>query len=63
MTKTIKQLCEEYSISQTELSKKYDIPLRTVQDWHAGRRTPPPYVVSMLDELLYLAWETKRKGL
>ena len=54
MTKTIKQLCEEYNISQTELSQKYDIPLRTVQDWHAGRRTPPPYVVRMLDELLAL---------
>lgn len=49
---TIKELCEEYSISQTELSKKYDIPLRTVQDWHAGRRTPPTYVVNMLEELL-----------
>ena len=50
--KTIKELCEVYDISQTELSKKYDIPLRTVQDWHAGRRTPPPYVVRMLEELL-----------
>lgn len=52
MTKTIKQLCEEYSISQSELARQYDIPLRTVQDWHAGRRNPPPYVVRMLDELL-----------
>jgi DNA-binding transcriptional regulator YiaG len=50
--KTIKQLCEEYDISQSELARMYDIPLRTVQDWHAGRRVPPPYVVRMLDELL-----------
>lgn len=50
--KTIKQLYEEYGISQTELARMYDIPLRTVQDWHAGRRQPPPYVVRMLDELL-----------
>ena len=50
--KTIKQLCEEYSIGQSELARRYDIPLRTVQDWHAGRRNPPPYVVRMLDELL-----------
>ena len=54
MIKTVKQLCEEYNISQTELAKKYDIPLRSVQDWHAGRRTPPSYVVRMLDELLAL---------
>lgn len=52
MDKTIKQLCEEYSITQTELARRYGIPLRSVQDWHAGRRTPPPYVVKMLDELL-----------
>lgn len=52
MTQTIEQLCKTYSITQTELSRMYDIPLRTVQDWHAGRRTPPPYVVRMLEELL-----------
>ena len=52
--KTIKQLCEEYDISQSELARRYDIPLRTIQDWHAGRRVPPPYVVRMLDELLEL---------
>ena len=52
MTQTIKQLCEQYGISQSELARRYDIPLRTVQDWHAGRRTPPPYVIKMLDELL-----------
>ena len=51
---SIKELCVAYGLSQTELSKKYDIPLRTVQDWHAGRRTPPSYVVNMLHKLLYM---------
>lgn len=50
---TIKYLCEFYGISQTELARKYDIPLRTVQQWHAGHRTPPPYVVNMIVELLH----------
>lgn len=50
--KTIKELCEEYGLSQTALAKRFDIPLRTIQDWHAGRRTPPDYVVRMMDELL-----------
>lgn len=50
---TIKYLCEFYGISQTELARKYDIPLRTVQQWHAGHRTPPPYVVNMILELLH----------
>ena len=51
-TKTIKSLCEDNGISQTALARRFDIPLRTVQDWHAGRRTPPPYVVNMLADLL-----------
>lgn len=57
--KTIKSLCETYSLSQTELSRRYSIPLRTVQDWYAGRRTPPEYVVNMLGEQLALAHEKK----
>lgn len=51
-TKTVKELCKAYGISQTALARRFDIPLRTVQDWHAGRRTPPAYVVNMLTALL-----------
>ena len=49
---TIKEICEKYGYSQTELAKRFGIPLRTVQDWHGGRRTPPDYVVNMILELL-----------
>lgn len=48
----IKDLCEFYEITQSELARRFEIPLRTVQDWHAGRRTPPAYVAIMLEELL-----------
>lgn len=49
---TIKDICEKYGLSQTALAKRFDIPLRTIQDWHGDRRTPPDYVVRMMDELL-----------
>ena len=49
---TIKEICEKYGLSQTALAKRFDIPLRTVQDWHGGRRNPPDYVVRMMLELL-----------
>ncbi|MBR2366427.1 MAG: helix-turn-helix domain-containing protein [Oscillospiraceae bacterium] len=49
---TIKQICETYNISQTELSDRFGIPYRTVQDWYGGRRTPPDYVVGMIEQLL-----------
>ena len=48
----IAQICEIHGLTQTELAKRFGIPLRTVQDWHAGRRVPPGYVVRMMVELL-----------
>ena len=49
---TIKDICEKYGFSQTALAKRFGIPLRTVQDGHGERRTPPDYVVSMMVEIL-----------
>ena len=49
---TIKDICNKYNLTQTALSKRFDIPLRTVQDWYAGRRTPPDYVIKMMVEIL-----------
>lgn len=49
---TIKEICEKYGYSQTALAKRFGIPLRTVQDWHGERRTPPAYVVNMMLEIL-----------
>lgn len=54
---TIKEICEKYGFSQTGLARRFDIPLRTVQDWYAGRRTPPSYVVNMMVELLEMSKE------
>lgn len=50
----IAEICERYGLSQTALAKRFGIPLRTVQDWHAGRRKAPDYVVAMIQELLDL---------
>lgn len=48
----IAKICEDYGLTQTALAKRFGIPLRTVQDWHANRRVPPGYVVRMMIELL-----------
>lgn len=55
--KTVKDLCTEYGLNQTELSRRFGIPLRTIQNWHAEVRTPPDYVVRMMDELLRIEKE------
>jgi len=49
---TIKEVCDKYNLRQTDLSRRFDIPLRTVQQWHSGERKPPDYVVAMIVEIL-----------
>ncbi len=49
---SIKDIMEEYSYTQTALAKKFNIPLRTVQDWSRGVRVPPSYVVEMMHTIL-----------
>lgn len=36
--------------TQSEFAARYNIPFRTVQNWEAGVRTPPEYMVSLLEE-------------
>lgn len=56
---TIKDLCTKYGLSQTELARRFRIPLRTIQNWHTGVRNPPFYVISMMDELLRIERDTR----
>ena len=35
-------------MSRPEFSKKYEIPLRTIEDWEAGKRKCPSYVTRLL---------------
>ena len=46
--KTIKELRESTGMSRKEFSEHTDIPVRTLEDWEAGRRTPPEYIPRLL---------------
>ena len=35
--------------TQTEFAKRYHIPFRTIQNWEAGVRKPPEYVINLLE--------------
>ena len=35
--------------TQAEFARRYQIPLRTVQNWENGVRVPPEYVMNLLE--------------
>lgn len=36
-------------ISRAEFSRRYHIPIRTLEDWDAGKKKPPKYVIELLE--------------
>ena len=49
----IKELRKEIGYTQAQFGALFGIPMRTIQDWELGYRTPPEYVINMIEELLY----------
>ena len=45
---TINDIMDHFGLSIKEVSEKFEIPYRTVQNWAGGVSTPPPYVISMI---------------
>ena len=46
--KRIRDLRESISLTRKEFSEHIGIPVRTLEDWEAGRRTPPEYVPRLI---------------
>ena len=49
---TITDLLKRHGLTQTELSRLTDIPLRTVQHWTSGDREPPVWLPKLIDAYL-----------
>jgi putative transcriptional regulator len=45
----IKELRMLSGLSQQAFSDKYKIPKRSIENWESGKRTPPEYVISLLE--------------
>lgn len=37
------------NMARAEFSREYSIPIRTLEDWDLGKRTPPVYIKLLLD--------------
>lgn len=45
---TLKEIREMLDMNRTEFSRYMDIPLRTLEEWEAGRRQMPEYVLRLI---------------
>ena len=48
IAKSIRDLRESTGMSRKEFSEHTGIPVRTLEDWEAGRRTPPDYIPRLI---------------
>lgn len=55
---TLKSIRTNLGMNRTEFSNYVDIPLRTLEEWEAGRRKMPDYVLRLL--LYYTSMEQLR---
>ncbi|MDE6603401.1 MAG: transcriptional regulator [Lachnospiraceae bacterium] len=49
IAKRITELREETGENRKEFSIHTRIPVRTLEDWEAGRRTPPEYIPWLIE--------------
>ncbi len=49
---TIKELRAATGLSQSKFAEQYNISIKTLQAWEAGRRTPPEHTRTMLERLV-----------
>ena len=45
----IKQLRKDTGMKQVEFAEYFGIPVRTIQEWEHDRRTPPDYLIRLLE--------------
>lgn len=47
-----RQIREMTGLSRVEFSRRYNIPLRTLENWDAGKSEPPAYVLDLLEKVI-----------
>ena len=54
---TIRQMRELLGMSQKAFGDKYNIPMRTIQNWEGGQRECPVYVLNLLERVVWEDYE------
>ena len=56
---TIREMREYLNLSRAAFSRIYKIPIRTLENWESGERTPPDYLLYLLERAVL---EDKKDG-
>lgn len=60
---TLKRVREMLDMNRTEFSGYMGIPLRTLEEWEAGRRKMPDYVLRLIGYYVRVQQVLKEKGI
>ncbi|MBS6117666.1 MAG: hypothetical protein KH896_05195, partial [Clostridiales bacterium] len=61
--RTLKEIREILEVNRTEFSRYMGIPLRTLEEWEAGRRQMPEYVLRLIAYYVKTQKWLKEQGL
>ena len=61
--RTLKGTRELLGMNRTEFSQYMNIPLRTLEEWEAGRRQMPDYVLRLIAYYVRVQQLLKKKGI
>ena len=61
--RTLKRTRELLGMNRTEFSQYMNIPLRTLEEWEAGRRQMPDYVLRLIAYYVRMQQLLKEKGI
>lgn len=60
---TLKEIRGMLGMNRTEFSRYMDIPLRTLEEWEAGRRQMPEYVLRLITYYVKVQQMLSEKGI
>lgn len=60
---TLKKVRKDTGLNRREFSEYMGIPLRTVEEWEAGRRKMPDYVLRLIAYQIKMEQFLKKKGI
>lgn len=55
----VRDIRQRTGLSQAAFAERYEIPKRTIENWEAGKREPPSYVLRMLEILVDHHWDAE----